>query len=139
MGVIGPNGAGKSTLVKLLLGEEEPTTGRVQWGHNVRHAYFSQHATDSLDLKISVLETLGLAMPDWNETQCRGWLARFLFFGDDVFKKVEMLSGGEKNKLVLACMLLNPVNLLILDEPTDRKSTRLNSSHSSVSRMPSSA
>ncbi len=119
VGFVGPNGAGKSTLVKLLLGEEEPTTGKVQWGHNVRHAYFSQHAADSLDLKISVLETLALAMPDWNETQCRGWLARFLFMGDDVFKKVEMLSGGEKNKLVLACMLLNPVNLLILDEPTN--------------------
>jgi len=119
IGFVGPNGAGKSTLVKLLLNEEQPTTGKVQWGHNVRHAYFSQHAADSLDLKISVLETLGLAMPDWNETQCRGWLARFLFMGDDVFKKVEMLSGGEKNKLVLACMLLNPVNLLILDEPTN--------------------
>ncbi len=119
IGFVGPNGAGKSTLVKLLLGEEEPTTGKVQWGHNVRHAYFSQHAADSLDLKISVLETLSLAMPDWNETQCRGWLARFLFMGDDVFKKVEMLSGGEKNKLVLGCMLLNPVNLLILDEPTN--------------------
>ncbi len=119
VGFVGPNGAGKSTLVKLLLGEEEPSTGRVQWGHNVRRAYFSQHAAESLDLKISVLETLGLAMPDWNETQCRGWLARFLFMGDDVFKKVEMLSGGEKNKLVLACMLLNPVNLLILDEPTN--------------------
>lgn len=119
VGFVGPNGAGKSTLVKLLLGEEEPSIGRVQWGHNVRRAYFSQHAAESLDLKISVLETLGLAMPDWNETQCRGWLARFLFMGDDVFKKVEMLSGGEKNKLVLACMLLNPVNLLILDEPTN--------------------
>ena len=119
IGFVGPNGAGKSTLVKMLLGEEEPTTGKVQWGHNVRHAYFSQHAADSLDLKISVLETLSLAMPDWNETQCRGWLARFLFMGDDVFKKVEMLSGGEKNKLVLGCMLLNPVNLLILDEPTN--------------------
>ena len=119
VGFVGPNGAGKSTLVKLLLGDEEPTSGRVQWGNNIRHAYFSQHAAESLDLKISVLETLGLAMPDWNETQCRGWLARFLFMGDDVFKKVEKLSGGEKNKLVLACMLLNPVNLLILDEPTN--------------------
>ena len=119
VGFLGPNGAGKSTLVKLLLGDEEPTTGRVQWGSNIRHAYFSQHAAESLDLKASALEALGLAMPDWNETQCRGWLARFLFMGDDVFKKVEMLSGGEKNKLVLACMLLNPVNLLILDEPTN--------------------
>jgi len=119
IGFVGPNGAGKSTLVKMLLGDEEPTSGRVQWGSNIRHAYFSQHAAESLDLKISVLETLGLAMPDWNETQCRGWLARFLFMGDDVFKKVEMLSGGEKNKLVLGCMLLNPVNLLILDEPTN--------------------
>lgn len=119
IGFVGPNGAGKSTLVKMLLGDEEPTTGRVQWGSNIRHAYFSQHAAESLDLKASALEALALAMPDWNETQCRGWLARFLFMGDDVFKKVEMLSGGEKNKLVLACMLLNPVNLLILDEPTN--------------------
>ena len=61
--IVGPNGAGKSTLVKMLLGDEEPTSGRVQWGSNIRHAYFSQHAAESLDLKISVLETLGLAMP----------------------------------------------------------------------------
>jgi ATP-binding cassette subfamily F protein 3 len=119
VGFVGPNGAGKSTLVKMLLGEEDPSSGRIQWGHNVRRAYFSQHATDSLDLELSALDTLREAMPEWNETQCRGWLARFLFTGDDVFKKVEMLSGGEKNKLVLACMLLHPVNLLILDEPTN--------------------
>ena len=119
VGFVGPNGAGKTTLVKMLLGEEEPTAGTIQWGHNVRRAYFSQHATDALDVEKTVLETLRDEAPAWNETQLRSYLARFLFSGDDVFKNVVMLSGGEKNKLALACMLLEPCNLLILDEPTN--------------------
>lgn len=119
VGFVGPNGAGKTTLVKMLLGEEPPTSGSIQWGHNVRRAYFSQHATDALDISKTVLETLSDEIPGWNETQLRGYLARFLFIGDDVFKKVDMLSGGEKNKLALGCMLLRPCNLLILDEPTN--------------------
>ena len=119
VGFVGPNGAGKTTLVKLLLGEEEPTAGTIQWGHNVRMAYFSQHATDALDVEKTVLDTLRDEAPAWNETQLRSYLARFLFTGDDVYKKVVMLSGGEKNKLALSCMLLEPCNLLILDEPTN--------------------
>ena len=119
VGFVGPNGAGKTTLVKLLLGEEEPTAGTIQWGHNVRMAYFSQHATDALDVSKTVLDTLRDEAPAWNETQLRSYLARFLFQGDDVYKQVVMLSGGEKNKLALACMLLEPCNLLILDEPTN--------------------
>jgi ATP-binding cassette, subfamily F, member 3 len=119
VGFVGPNGAGKTTLVKLLLGEEEPTAGTIQWGHNVRMAYFSQHATDALEVEKTVLDTLRDEAPAWNETQLRSYLARFLFTGDDVYKKVVMLSGGEKNKLALACMLLEPCNLLILDEPTN--------------------
>ncbi|MGC4048052.1 MAG: ATP-binding cassette domain-containing protein [Armatimonas sp.] len=119
VGLVGPNGAGKTTLVKLLLGDEEPSGGSIDFGHNVRHAYFSQHATDALDTERTVLETLIDAAKDFTDTQARNYLARFLFTGDDVFKKVSMLSGGEKNKLALARMLLVPCNFLILDEPTN--------------------
>ena len=119
VGFVGPNGAGKTTLVRMLLGEEEATSGTMQWGHNVKRAYFSQHATDALDVSKTVIDTLRDEMPGWTETQLRGYLARFLFIGDDVFKNVDMLSGGEKNKLALGCMLLRPTNLLILDEPTN--------------------
>jgi ATP-binding cassette subfamily F protein 3 len=119
VGFVGPNGAGKTTLVRMLLGEEEATSGTMQWGHNVKRAYFSQHATDALDISKTVIDTLRDEMPGWTETQLRGYLARFLFIGDDVFKNVDMLSGGEKNKLALGCMLLRPTNLLILDEPTN--------------------
>ena len=119
MGLVGPNGAGKSTLVKILLGEEKPTTGEVLFGNNVRVAYFSQHATDDLDVEQTVLDSLWEEAVGWTETQARNHLARFLFSGDDVAKRVGMLSGGEKNKLALSRMLLRPCNLLILDEPTN--------------------
>jgi len=119
VGIVGPNGAGKTTLIKLLLGEEQPTAGTITFGHNVRRAYFSQHATDALDVELTVLETLREKAKTYTETQARSYLARFLFFGDDVHKTVKMLSGGEKSKLALACLLLEPCNLLILDEPTN--------------------
>ena len=119
MGLVGPNGAGKTTLVKILLGDESPTTGEVAFGNNVKPAYFSQHATDDLNTEMTVMECLGEEAIGWTETQCRNHLARFLFTGDDVAKRVGMLSGGEKNKLALSRMLLRPCNLLILDEPTN--------------------
>jgi ATP-binding cassette subfamily F protein 3 len=119
VGLVGPNGAGKTTLVKILLGEEEATKGDLIFGNNVRPAYFSQHATDALDTSRTVLETLMDKANAFNETQARNYLARFIFTGDDVHKMVALLSGGEKNKLALACMLLEPCNLLILDEPTN--------------------
>lgn len=118
VGVVGPNGAGKTTLVKILLGTEQPTQGTLILGHNVRLAYFSQHAADSLDTDLSVIDSI-LDMVEMTETEARSYLARFLFTGDDVFKQVGMLSGGEKNKLALARMILSPCNLLILDEPTN--------------------
>jgi ATP-binding cassette subfamily F protein 3 len=119
VGLVGPNGAGKTTLVRVLLGDEAPTAGTLAWGHNVRRAYFSQHATDDLDTAKTVYETITDAAPAFTETQARSHLARFLFTGDDIRKSVGMLSGGEKNKLALARMLLEPCNLLILDEPTN--------------------
>jgi ATP-binding cassette subfamily F protein 3 len=119
VGLVGPNGAGKTTLLKILLGDETPSSGTLAYGHNVRRAYFSQHATDDLDTSVTVLDTIRAAQPGGTETQARSYLARFLFMGDDVFKTVGMLSGGEKNKLALARMLLAPCNLLILDEPTN--------------------
>ncbi|MBC8140310.1 MAG: ABC-F family ATP-binding cassette domain-containing protein [Armatimonadetes bacterium] len=119
VGLVGPNGAGKTTLVKILLGDEKPTTGEVAFGNNVRVAYFSQHATDDLDVEMTVLDCLWEEAVGWTETQARNHLARFLFTGDDTAKRVGMLSGGEKNKLALSRMLLRPCNLLILDEPTN--------------------
>lgn len=118
IGLVGANGTGKTTLVKILLGLEQPTDGIVSLGHNVRLAYFSQHAADSLPINLSVIDTL-LEGADMTSTEARNYLARFLFVGDDVFKLVSMLSGGEKNKLALARMILEPCNLLILDEPTN--------------------
>ncbi|MDQ2686505.1 MAG: ATP-binding cassette domain-containing protein, partial [Armatimonadota bacterium] len=109
---------GKTTLVKILLGTEQPTRGGLTLGHNVRPSYFSQHAADGLPPDRSVIECL-TDITDMTETEARNYLARFLFTGDDVFKRVGMLSGGEKNKLALARMIVEPCNLLILDEPTN--------------------
>ena len=118
VGLVGPNGAGKTTLVKMILGMEQPTRGSVGLGHNARVSYFSQHAADSLRIDLSVIDSIH-DIADMTETEARNYLARFLFTGDDVFKSVGMLSGGEKNKLALARMILEPCNLLILDEPTN--------------------
>ena len=118
VGLVGPNGSGKTTIVRILLGMEQPTNGMLYFGHNVRLAYFSQHAAESLDLTTSVIDTI-LDAAEMTSTEARNYLARFLFIGDDVFKTVGMLSGGEKNKLALARMILEPCNLLILDEPTN--------------------
>lgn len=118
VGLVGPNGAGKTTLVKLILGMEQPTRGSIDLGHNARVSYFSQHAADSLRPDLSVIDSIQ-DVGDMTETDARNYLARFLFTGDDVFKSVGMLSGGEKNKLALARMILEPCNLLILDEPTN--------------------
>ena len=118
VGLVGPNGAGKTTLVKMILGMEQPTRGSVGLGHNARVSYFSQHAADSLRPDLSVIDSIH-DIADMTETEARNYLARFLFTGDDVFKSVGMLSGGEKNKLALARMILEPCNLLILDEPTN--------------------
>jgi ATP-binding cassette subfamily F protein 3 len=117
VGIVGPNGAGKSTLLRIIMGEEQPTSGDVRLGAGVIIGYFAQEATE-LDPDISVLDTI-LNASNMQVGEARGYLARFLFIGDDVFLKVGNLSGGEKNRLALAQIILLRPNLLILDEPTN--------------------
>jgi ATP-binding cassette subfamily F protein 3 len=117
IGVVGPNGAGKSTLIKVIVGREDANFGIVRLGHNVTTGYFAQDVAD-LDLDRSVLENM-LDMGGMTAEEARTFLGRFLFTGDDVFRPVSSLSGGEKNKLSLAQITYMRPNLLILDEPTN--------------------
>ena len=117
IGIVGPNGAGKSTLVKILLGRETPTEGMARLGSSVSVGYFAQDTSD-LDMEATVLENM-MDVADMKPEDARTHLGRFLFSGDDAFRQVKLLSGGEKNKLVLAQLTYVKPNLLILDEPTN--------------------
>tara|TARA_R100001143_G_C3358055_1_gene133772 strand:- start:127 stop:2070 length:1944 start_codon:yes stop_codon:yes gene_type:complete len=117
--VVGPNGAGKSTLIRILAGLEPVTSGKREVGYNVTPGYFAQHQADELNPQNTALDEMRLAGSRESETRLRTILGCFLFIGDDVFKKVKVLSGGEKSRLALAKMLLNPGNFLIFDEPTN--------------------
>ncbi len=117
--VVGINGAGKSTFLKILAGQTEPSSGTATIGANVQLGYFSQHSMELLDPKKSVFETVQEALPQQTVGVLRNLCAAFLFQGDDVDKRVDKLSGGEKSRLVLATLLGRPLNLLILDEPTN--------------------
>jgi ATP-binding cassette subfamily F protein 3 len=116
--LVGPNGAGKSTLLKLLAGVLPTTSGRREIGHNVKVGYFSQYRVDMLDPKMTVLETARDMPNPVSEQVARTVLGSFLFRGDDVFKVTAVLSGGEKTRLALVRLLLDPPNLLLMDEPT---------------------
>jgi ATP-binding cassette subfamily F protein 3 len=117
--VVGPNGAGKSTMIRIMAGLEDFNSGKRDPGHNVTTSYFAQHQADELDLSKTVFEIMREASPTADETRIRTLLGCFLFQGDDVFKQVSVLSGGEKSRLALARMLLQPANFLIFDEPTN--------------------
>ncbi len=117
--LVGPNGSGKSTLLKMVAGVEKPTGGRLVNGTHVHVSYFAQHQLEELDLKKTVFSELDAAAPGWTRTQVQSLLGAFLFSGDDVDKKVSVLSGGEKARLALAKMLVAPTPLLCLDEPTN--------------------
>ena len=116
--LVGPNGAGKSTLLKILAGVLEFQKGEREPGYNVEVGYFSQYRVDMLDEKRSVLDEALDTRMQVTEESVRTLLGCFLFSGDDVFKAVGVLSGGEKTRLALVKMLLNPPNLLLMDEPT---------------------
>ncbi len=122
--LVGVNGAGKSTLIKLLSGVEPPTSGLLQLGHNVEPDYFAQDQYKELETSRRVLEDLETVAPLASTTELRNLLGCFLFTGDDVFKPIGVLSGGERNRYALARMLLHPSNFLLLDEPTNHLDLR---------------
>lgn len=117
--IVGVNGAGKSTLVKIMAGEMQPDSGNVQIGQNVTISYFAQHQTSQLRSDYTVMDEAASTADFEQKKHIRTLLGSFMFTGDDALKKVAVLSGGEKNRLALAKMLLKSFNFLILDEPTN--------------------
>lgn len=117
--IVGVNGAGKSTLVKIMAGEMQPDSGSVQIGQNVTISYFAQHQTSQLRSDYTVMDEAASTADFEQKKHIRTLLGSFMFTGDDALKKVAVLSGGEKNRLALAKMLLKSFNFLILDEPTN--------------------
>jgi ATP-binding cassette subfamily F protein 3 len=122
--LVGINGAGKSTLIKLLAGAEPLSSGSFTLGHNVLPDYFAQDQYKELDPNAEMLDDLSSAAPRAKQTELRSLLGCFLFSEDDVFKKIGVLSGGERNRYALARMLLAPSNFLLLDEPTNHLDMR---------------
>jgi ATP-binding cassette subfamily F protein 3 len=117
--VTGVNGAGKSTLLKCVTGSTEPSEGRAVIGASVNVGYFSQYSCDLLDPENTIWQEVSNRLPMASVGYLRNLLGAFMFSGDDIEKKIRMLSGGEKSRVMLACILATPVNFLVLDEPTN--------------------
>ena len=120
---VGQNGQGKSTLAKIIVNEID-FEGKSELGHNVLLGYFAQNQAEYLDGNLSLLETIEEAATDENRSRVRDMLGAFMFRGDDVEKKVKVLSGGERNRLALCKLLLSPFNVLVMDEPTNHLDIR---------------
>ncbi|MFQ7095810.1 MAG: ribosomal protection-like ABC-F family protein [Christensenellales bacterium] len=116
--LIGPNGVGKSTLIKIIVGEEQPDTGFIRYGSNVDIGYYDQHQS-TLHADKTALDEIWDRFPQMEQSSVRGALGMFLFTGDDVFKPIHTLSGGEKGRVALTALMLRKDNLLLLDEPTN--------------------
>jgi len=119
VGIIGVNGAGKTTLLRMLAGELSPTAGKITLGYGTKAGYYAQHHAETLHKDDTVYATVARERPDAGPTRVRSVLGAFLFSGDDVEKKIGVLSGGERSRVALARLLINPGNLLLMDEPTN--------------------
>jgi ATP-binding cassette, subfamily F, member 3 len=124
MALVGVNGAGKSTLIRLLSGQDAPTSGTLKLGHNVLAEYFAQDQYKVLDPGARMLDDIGAIARKVPEAELRSLLGCFLFSGEDVFKTLGVLSGGERNRYALAKILVSPANFLLLDEPTNHLDLR---------------
>jgi ATP-binding cassette, subfamily F, member 3 len=122
--LVGVNGAGKSTLIRMLSGMEPPSSGTLKLGHNVTAEYFAQDQYKVLDPNARMLDDISNTAPRVATTELRSLLGCFLFSGDDVFKTLGVLSGGERNRYALARILVSPANFLLLDEPTNHLDLR---------------
>src|SRR6185437_2995374 len=122
--LVGVNGAGKSTLIRLLSQQEQPTSGEIKLGHNVLADYFAQDQYKVLDPNAKMLEDIAGIAPKVPVVELRSLLGCFMFSGDDVYKTLGVLSGGERNRYAMAKMLVSPANMLLLDEPTNHLDLR---------------
>ena len=122
--LVGANGAGKSTLIRMLSGQEEPTAGEIKLGHNVLADYFAQDQYKVLDGTAKMLDDIAGIAPKVPVVELRSLLGCFMFSGEDVFKTLGVLSGGERNRYAMAKMLVSPANMLLLDEPTNHLDLR---------------
>tara|TARA_Y100000996_G_scaffold1741_1_gene1653 strand:+ start:1664 stop:3520 length:1857 start_codon:yes stop_codon:yes gene_type:complete len=119
IGLVGPNGAGKTTLLKMLALVEKQTSGELTFGPEIKVHYFAQHQLEALNPNDTVYQSISCISKGWTETQIRSYLGSFLFRDNSIEKKVNVLSGGEKSRLALAQLLVEPAHLLLLDEPTN--------------------
>ena len=119
IGLVGKNGAGKSTLLKLLAGVEDVTSGSIHIGNAVKRSYYAQHQLEILNPDDTVFDSIQKISYAWNETKIRTYLGNFMFTGDEINKNIKVLSGGEKARVAMARILVDPSHLLLLDEPTN--------------------